>query len=84
MKKTMMNEIALGKKDVALKIIDLLVEEDYVVMLSKEENFYIVSFEYSENSDRNGVVFMSIDEFEQNYMSVENLSEENYDILTNP
>ena len=79
-----MNEIALGKKDVALKIIDLLVEEDYVVMLSKEENFYIVSFEYSENSDRNGVVFMSIDEFEQNYMSVENLSEENYDILTNP
>ena len=80
----MMNEIALGKKDVALKIIDLLVEEDYVVMLSKEESLYIISFEYSQNSDRNGVVFMPIDEFEQNYMSVENLSDENYDILTNP
>lgn len=55
-------ELALGSKEIALEIMDKLIDEHYVVMLSREENLYIVNYEYSHNSDRNEVVFMSIDE----------------------
>lgn len=55
-------ELALGSKEIALEIMDKLIDEHYVVMLSREENLYIVNYEYSHNSDRNEVVFMGIDE----------------------
>lgn len=77
----MRNEIALKEKSTAFKIAELLVDEDYVVMISKEEDLYIVDFEWSEGCDRNDVVFMSKEEFEQHYVEIENLNENNYDIL---
>lgn len=77
----MRNEIALKGKSTAFKIAELLVDEDYVVMISKEEDLYVVDFEWSECSDRNDVVFMSKEEFEQHYVEIEDLNENNYDIL---
>lgn len=79
----MRNEIALKEKSTAFKIAELLVDEDYVVMISKEENLYVVSFEWSNGSDRNDVVFMNKEEFEERYVEIENLDENNYDIIPN-
>lgn len=63
-------EIAIHDKETALKLVDLLVDEDYVVMLSKEENLYIINYLYSQYSDRNDVVFMERDEFDTEYYKV--------------
>ena len=67
----MEHEIAVQDKEVALKIIDLLVDQDYVVMLSREENLYIINYLYSEYSDRNDVVFIERDEFDMKYYQIE-------------
>lgn len=65
------NEIAVHDKEVALKIIDLLVDQAYVVMLSREENLYIINYLYSQYSDRNDVVFMDREEFDMKYYQME-------------
>ena len=64
------NEIAVHNKEAAIRIVSCLVEEEYCVMLSREEDLYIINFEYSEYSDRNNIVFMQRDEFEENYCEV--------------
>ena len=61
----MKNELAFANEDGAMTVARILMNEDYVVMLSKEENLTIVNFEYSQYSDRNGVVFMSRDEYKE-------------------
>ena len=61
----MKNELAFASEDSATTVARILMNEDYVVMLSKEENLTIVNFEYSQYSDRNGVVFMSRDEYKE-------------------
>lgn len=63
----MESEIALNDKETALKICDLLVDQDYVVMLSREENLYIINYLYSQYSDRNDVVFIDREEFDTKY-----------------
>ena len=40
---------------------------DYCVLFSREEEFYVLSFLYSQRSDRNDVVFMPRDLFEMYY-----------------
>lgn len=58
-----MNEIAFKNHEDALKVAEILLKEDYVVMLSYEENLIIVNYLWSHNgADRNDVVFM--DKFE--------------------
>lgn len=42
----------------------------YVVMLSREEQFWIVNYIYSDRCDRNDAVFMSRDEFDEKYCEV--------------
>lgn len=64
------NEIAIRNKEAAMRVVSCLVEEEYCVMLSREEDLYIINFEYSEYSDRNNVIFMQKDEFEENYCPV--------------
>jgi len=64
------NTIAIHDKETALKIIELLIDEEYCVMLSREEELYIINYEYSKYSDRNNIVFMQRDEFETNYCRV--------------
>lgn len=64
------NEIAVSDKEAAMKIANILVDEEYCVMLSREENLYIIDFEYSEFSDRNNVVFMNREDFEQKFEEI--------------
>lgn len=71
----MRDEIAVHDKEVALKIIDLLVDQDYVVMLSREENLYIINYLYSQYSDRNDVVFIDREEFDMKYYQIEDEEE---------
>ena len=40
----MRNEIALHDKETALKIANILVDEEYVVMISREEDLYIINY----------------------------------------
>ena len=63
-------EIAVSNKESALKIVGLLVEEEYCVMLSREENLYVINYEYAQDADRNDVIFMSRDEFETKYCEI--------------
>lgn len=68
----MKNELAFFSKEDALKVAELLLQNDYCVMLSKEDNLTIINYEYSQYSDRNDVVFMSAEEFDSKYYKVEN------------
>ena len=51
-------EIALDKFEDAVTVAKVLLENEYVVMLSREEDLYIVNFVYAQYADRNDVVFM--------------------------
>lgn len=53
-----------------LEVAKTLIDEHYVVLLSYEENLLIVNWEYSPESDRNDVVFMGREEFEEEYVEV--------------
>ena len=66
----MRDEIALHDKETALKIANILVDEDYVVMISREEDLYIINYLYAQYSDRNDVVFMNRDEFDTDYYKI--------------
>ncbi len=72
----MRNEIALHDKETALKIANILVDEDCVVMISREEDLYIVNYLYAQYSDRNYVVFMDRDEFDTDYCKITDEDEE--------
>ena len=64
------NGIAVSDKEAAMKIANILVDEEYCVMLSREEDLYIIDFEYSEYSDRNNVIFMDRGTFEQKFKEI--------------
>lgn len=58
-------EIAVGSLLHAMDLAEILLEEDYVVMISREEDLYIVNFIWSEGgADRNDVVFKSREELD--------------------
>ena len=64
----MMNEIALYNAESAFKIAEeLLSNGNYVVMISREEQLWIVNYLYSDNCDRNDVVFMDRAEYEEEW-----------------
>lgn len=48
----------------------MLTEGHYVVMLSREEQLWIVNYLYSDLCNRNDVVFMSREDFEGGYCEV--------------
>ena len=48
----------------------LLTEGNYVVMLSRDEWLWIVNYLYSGLCNRNDVVFMSREDFEEKYCEV--------------
>lgn len=66
----MEHEIALHDKETALKIANILVDEDYVVMISREDDLYIINYLYAQYSNRNDVVFMARDEFDTDYYKI--------------
>jgi hypothetical protein len=51
------NEIAVNSLEDALKLVQILINQDYVTMISREENLYIVNYIYSSTCNRNDVVF---------------------------
>lgn len=64
----MMNEIALHSAESAFKIAEeLLSNGNYVVMISREEQLWIVNYLYSENCNRNDVVFMDREDYEEEW-----------------
>ena len=48
----------------------MLTSGHYVVMLSREEQFWIVNYLYSDLCSRNDVVFMSREDFEEKFCEV--------------
>lgn len=64
------NELSFYNHKKGLEVAKTLIDEHYVVLLSYEENLLIVNWEYSPKSDRNDVVFMGREEFEEEYVEV--------------
>lgn len=61
----MKNELAFTDYERGLDVAKALLDEGYVVMLSYEEEFLILNYEFSEHgADRNDVIFMQRDEYE--------------------
>ena len=61
----MKNEIVFKNINMGMKVAEMLLNEDYVVLLSREDNFLVVNFEFADAADRNEVVFMRLDEYEE-------------------
>lgn len=57
-------ELVFANMEAAFKVAELLLAECYVVMLSREDEFFVLNYEYSEYGDRNNVVFMSAEDYE--------------------
>jgi len=66
------NEIALHSFEDAAAVSKVLLDNDYVTMISREEKLYIVNFEWSPNhADRNDVAFLNREELEDFIFNVE-------------
>ena len=60
------NQIAFKNHDKGLEVAKALLDQDYVVMLSYEEQLLIINYEWSERgADRNDVVFMQRYEYDE-------------------
>lgn len=70
------NEMALHSIQDALMISEILLNNNYVCMISKEENLFIVNYEWNELCDRNGVVFKDRWELEEEIEKLINSDEE--------
>ena len=67
----MRNELAFKNHDNGFKVAKMLLDENYVVMLSYEEDLLILNWEWSERgADRNDVVFMGRWEFDEKYCEI--------------
>ena len=65
------NELAFETPEAAFETVrQLLTQGHYVVMLSREEQLWIVTYEYSDLCDRNDVVFMSREEFDEKFCEI--------------
>lgn len=63
--------IAVNNYEDACELSLILLKNDYVTMISREESLYIVSAIWSQgHADRNDVVFMDKYEFEEKYVEV--------------
>jgi hypothetical protein len=65
------NEIAFKNHDNGLTVAKALLDEDYIVLLSYEEDLLILNYEWSSNANRNDVIFMRRDEFEEEFFKSE-------------
>ena len=66
-----MNELVFDCYEAAIYAAMILLKYGhYVVMLSREEQLWIVNYQYSERCNRNDVVFMSWEDFDGKYCEV--------------
>lgn len=63
-------EIAVNDYYDATTIAEILMNNDYVIMMSREEQLYIINAIWSSGCNRNDVVFMDRGEFEEKYVEV--------------
>ena len=61
----MKNELSFYNHEKGLEVAKALLDENYVVLLSYEEDLLILDYEWAPNSDRNDVVFQSRDDYEE-------------------
>lgn len=68
------NEVVFNNHENGMKVARILLEEGYVVMLSYEEQLFVVNWEWcpSDYPDRNDVIFMSREVFEEKYCEIVN------------
>lgn len=70
------NELSFKNHENGMKVAQMLLQENYVVMISTEEDLLILNWEWSESgleyggADRNDVVFMRRDEFDEKYYEI--------------
>lgn len=57
------NELSVNTFEEAMAIQKILINNDYAVMITKEENLYIINYVWSSLSDRNDVVFRNRSDF---------------------
>ena len=63
-----MNELVFDCYEAAIYAAMILLKySHYVVMVSREEELWIVNYQYSDTCSRNDVVFMSREDFEEDY-----------------
>jgi len=71
-------EIVFKKSENALRFMEMLADEkEYITMLSREENLYIVDVIWAPSADRNYVVLMQRDVFEEHFNEI--ISDEDED-----
>lgn len=68
MLKTDAIEIALDTYEDAVAIAEILLRNNYVVMLSREDAIFIVNAVFAVYGDRSDAVFMSREYFDDTYM----------------
>lgn len=71
MDKMFKNELSFYNHERGMAVAKALLDEHYVVLLSHEENLLILNYEWSLSSNRNEVVFMRRDEFEEEFFESE-------------
>lgn len=61
-------ELVFTKRENALVAADILMDEGYAILLTREEQFTVLNFKRTfPDSDRNQVVFMLRDQFEEEF-----------------
>lgn len=63
-------ELALDTYEDAVATAEILLRNNYVVMLSREAEMYIVNAVFAAYGDRHDTVFMSRDYFDDTYMPI--------------
>lgn len=58
------NEIVCCSFEDAVKITEVLMRNNYVCMLSQEEDLIIINFEWDEHCNRNGMIFRNREDWE--------------------
>lgn len=58
------NEIACHSYEDAFKIVEVLMKNNYVCMLSQEEQLIIINYEWDELCDRNSMIFRNREDWE--------------------
>lgn len=64
-------EVAISNYNDACALASILLKNDYVVMLSKEENLTIVTAVWAPDCNRNYVAFMNAERLEEHYIAKE-------------
>lgn len=64
-------QLAFRDWERAYDTTDALLRENYIVMLSREEDLIIVNYMWEPHADRNGAVFLRLEEFEESFVAYE-------------